>query len=347
MGFRYRRSTKIGPFRINFSKRGVGWSVGTKGYRYTKKAGGGTRHTFKTPIKGLTYVTETSSNSSKKNHTVSNQRSSVPSNKNQTIAFFLCFFGGYFGLHQFYSGRVGMGILYLFTAGFCGVMWIVDICRILAGSFYDSYGCPIVNNAVFQNIGRLFTWIVGCVGSLINNIRNKKPEKSVDTSSAIVMPTNVNTQDVDNSAHLTDVEKKVVLDEESATGFSVNTATKNSILTRQWPVKPNSIFDKFANWIDQKFFGSDYHLTTEKTMIVALCTNVTGLYRLYAGRKISAIIGWILLLFSFITRDYLLMFVIPWMLIDLVRIFFGNYGRLKTNSRFSFKKFSAKIQNYF
>ena len=343
MGFRYRRSTKIGPFRINFSKRGVGWSVGTKGYRYTKKAGGGTRHTFKTPIKGLTYVTETSSKSSKKNHTVSNQRSSVPSNKNQTIAFFLCFFGGYFGLHQFYSGRVGMGILYLFTAGFCGVMWIVDICRILAGSFYDSYGCPIVNNAVFQNIGRLFTWIVGCVGSLINNIRNKKPEKSVDTSSAIVMPTNVNTQDVDNSAHLTDVDKKVVLDEESATGFSVNTAIKNSILTRQWPVKPNSIFDKFANWIDQKFFGSDYHLTTEKTMIVALCTNVTGLYRLYAGRKISAIIGWILLLFSFITRDYLLMFVIPWMLIDLVRIFFGNYGRLKTNSRFSFKKFSAMI----
>ena len=84
-------------------------------------------------------------------------------------------------------------------------------------------------------------------------------------------------------------------------------------------------------------------MTTEKTMIVALCTNVTGLYRLYAGRKISAIIGWILLLFSFITRDYLLMFVIPWMLIDLVRIFFGNYGRLKTNSRFSFKKFSAMI----
>lgn len=37
MGFRYRKSKNFGPFRINLSKSGVGWSVGGKGFRYTKR----------------------------------------------------------------------------------------------------------------------------------------------------------------------------------------------------------------------------------------------------------------------------------------------------------------------
>ena len=50
--------------------------------------------------------------------------------KNKWVAFFLCLFLGYFGVHKFYEGRVGMGILYLFTAGLFGFGWIID-CIIL------------------------------------------------------------------------------------------------------------------------------------------------------------------------------------------------------------------------
>lgn len=39
MGWNFRKSIKIGPARINLSKSGVGYSVGTGGVRYTKKAG--------------------------------------------------------------------------------------------------------------------------------------------------------------------------------------------------------------------------------------------------------------------------------------------------------------------
>ena len=46
--------------------------------------------------------------------------------KNKWIAFFLCLFLGYFGAHKFYEGRIGMGILYLFTAGLFGIGWIID-----------------------------------------------------------------------------------------------------------------------------------------------------------------------------------------------------------------------------
>lgn len=59
MGFRYRKSFGSGPFRVNLSKSGIGYSVGTKGFRYTKKANGGTRTTASIPGTGISYVKET------------------------------------------------------------------------------------------------------------------------------------------------------------------------------------------------------------------------------------------------------------------------------------------------
>ena len=46
--------------------------------------------------------------------------------KNKWVAFLLCLFLGYFGAHKFYEGKIGMGILYLFTAGIFGIGWVID-----------------------------------------------------------------------------------------------------------------------------------------------------------------------------------------------------------------------------
>ncbi|MBR1471677.1 MAG: TM2 domain-containing protein [Lachnospiraceae bacterium] len=51
--------------------------------------------------------------------------------KDKWIAFILCLFLGYWGVHKFYEGKVGWGLVYLFTGGLCGVGWIIDIIRIL------------------------------------------------------------------------------------------------------------------------------------------------------------------------------------------------------------------------
>ncbi len=45
--------------------------------------------------------------------------------KNKWVALLLCIFTG-FG-HKFYEGKIGMGILYIFTVGLFGIGWIVDI----------------------------------------------------------------------------------------------------------------------------------------------------------------------------------------------------------------------------
>lgn len=55
MGSRFHKSIKIGPARVNFSKSGIGYSVGTKGARITKSAKGKTRATVGIPGTGLSY----------------------------------------------------------------------------------------------------------------------------------------------------------------------------------------------------------------------------------------------------------------------------------------------------
>ena len=55
MGFQFRKSASIGPFRLNVSKSGVGWSVGGKGFRTGVSSRGRRYSTFSLPGTGLSY----------------------------------------------------------------------------------------------------------------------------------------------------------------------------------------------------------------------------------------------------------------------------------------------------
>ena len=55
MGWYFRRSANLGPFRINMSRSGLGWSVGGRGFR-TGRSGRGRRYTtFSIPGTGVGY----------------------------------------------------------------------------------------------------------------------------------------------------------------------------------------------------------------------------------------------------------------------------------------------------
>lgn len=59
MGMRFRKSIKLGKHvRLNLSKSGIGYSVGTKGFRVTKMANGRTRTTTSIPGTGISHVSE-------------------------------------------------------------------------------------------------------------------------------------------------------------------------------------------------------------------------------------------------------------------------------------------------
>lgn len=69
----------------------------------------------------------------------------ICSPKSRLVALILCFFLGGFGVHRFYVGKVGTGILYLCTAGLCGFGLLWDLVMILIGSFRDSQGLALTN----------------------------------------------------------------------------------------------------------------------------------------------------------------------------------------------------------
>lgn len=55
----------------------------------------------------------------------------------------MCLFFGYLGVHRFLVGKVGTGILWLFTGGLFGIGLLVDLIMILCGSFTDKAGHKI------------------------------------------------------------------------------------------------------------------------------------------------------------------------------------------------------------
>ena len=72
-----------------------------------------------------------------------NVRGGYP-HKSKSTALLLAIFGGWCGLHRFYVGKVGTGLIWLFTFGFGFFGWGIDVLTILFGSFRDKNGYPLV-----------------------------------------------------------------------------------------------------------------------------------------------------------------------------------------------------------
>ena len=43
------------------------------------------------------------------------------------VAYLLWFFFGLFGVHRFYLGHIGWGVLYILTGGIFGIGWFIDL----------------------------------------------------------------------------------------------------------------------------------------------------------------------------------------------------------------------------
>ena len=59
------------------------------------------------------------------------------------ILAIICFFVGELGIHRFVVGKIGTGILWLFTLGLFGIGYLVDLIMILCGTFTDKTGKKI------------------------------------------------------------------------------------------------------------------------------------------------------------------------------------------------------------
>ena len=69
----------------------------------------------------------------------------MKSEKNWLTTLLLSIFLGSLGVHRFYAGKIGTGILMLLTLGGCGIWYWIDLIIIIMGKFTDKDGNMIVN----------------------------------------------------------------------------------------------------------------------------------------------------------------------------------------------------------
>lgn len=68
-----------------------------------------------------------------KNRKHGNAKGEGGGGKSQLVAFLLCFFLGLLGVHRFYLGYVGIGLIQLFTLGGFGIWALIDLFLIAFG----------------------------------------------------------------------------------------------------------------------------------------------------------------------------------------------------------------------
>ncbi len=65
--------------------------------------------------------------------------------QSRLAAAILCWFLGVFGIHRFYVGKIGTGILMIVTLGGLGIWVLIDFIMILIGSFRNKEGLRLYN----------------------------------------------------------------------------------------------------------------------------------------------------------------------------------------------------------
>lgn len=68
------------------------------------------------------------------------------SSKDFITTLLLCLLAGGLGIHRYYVGKIGTGILYTLTAGVFGIGILVDLIKIATGKFTDKDGKIIKRN---------------------------------------------------------------------------------------------------------------------------------------------------------------------------------------------------------
>lgn len=69
----------------------------------------------------------------------------ITSDKDKKKATILCAIGflGIGGLHDFYLGKIGLGVVKLLTANFFIIGTVIDLIKITTGGYRDNAGAPL------------------------------------------------------------------------------------------------------------------------------------------------------------------------------------------------------------
>lgn len=103
------------------------------------------------------------------------------SDKSFLVTWLFAWLLGFFAVDRFYLGKIGTGLLKLFTFSGLGIWWLVDIILTLAGGTRDKRGRRLAGYQQHKKIAIVITIAVTAVSMIISGVSNAV--SSPDTSS--------------------------------------------------------------------------------------------------------------------------------------------------------------------
>lgn len=143
MGFRFRKSKKIGPVRVSLGKKGISTSIGIKGFRVGLNSKGKVRTTVSIPGTGISYTSTFGDNKRKGHRSSSGRRQTYNNRSNQTtvststVVIILVSFIALMVI-SFFVAQISAAIT---VGGKIG--WIIALFVLLAISGFIIYKCTI------------------------------------------------------------------------------------------------------------------------------------------------------------------------------------------------------------
>lgn len=80
--------------------------------------------------------------------------------KSHVVTLLLSFFLGGLGLHRFYTGYIGLGVLQILTGGGCGIWTIIDFISICFNKYQDADGQDLKDYNKVLGLTFFYVWVL-------------------------------------------------------------------------------------------------------------------------------------------------------------------------------------------